>query len=62
MLASSESIGFSLLGLTFHDEFSEPVRFSQYRGRGLTKELLPAKGKINWKVNSVKCYIRKHDE
>jgi hypothetical protein len=55
MLASSESIGFSLLGLTFHDEFSEPVRFSQYKGRGLTKELLPAKDKNNWKFNSVKC-------
>lgn len=45
MLASSESIGCSLFGLACHDKFSEPVRFSQYRGRGLTKELLPAKAK-----------------
>jgi len=46
MLASSESIGRSLLDLACQDKFSEPVRFSQYRGRGLTKELLPAKAKI----------------
>jgi len=45
VLASSESIGRSLLALACQGKFSEPVRFSQYRGRGLTKELLPAKAK-----------------
>lgn len=55
MLALSESIGCSLFGLACHDEFTEPVRFSQYRGRGETKELLPAKAKTDWKINSRKC-------
>lgn len=55
MLTSSESAGCSLLGLARRIEFSEPVRFSQYRGSGVTKELLPAKAENDWKIKSVKC-------
>lgn len=55
MLTSSESTGCSLLGLARRIEFSEPVRFSQYRGSGVTKELLPAKAENDWKIKSVKC-------